>query len=96
MALGTDFAGYICDFELGMPMTEIGLMQQAGMMPMQIIVAATKHAAHVCNREQEFGTLEPGKIADIIVVDGNPLENLDVLQNVGIVIHNGKIIRNDL
>nr|ABD75793.1 hypothetical protein [uncultured bacterium] len=95
VALGNDFAGYTCDFDSGMPMTEIMLMQRAGMTPMQIIVAATKHAAHVCNREQELGTLEPGKIADIIVVNGNPLENLDVLQDVSIVIHNGEVIRNN-
>jgi len=96
VALGTDFAGYTCDFDSGMPMTEIGLMQEAGMTPMQIIVAATKHAAHVCNLGQGFGTLEPGNIADIIVVNGNPLDDISVLQNIGIVIHNGEIIRNTL
>ncbi len=95
VALGTDFAGYTCDFELGIPLTEIGMMQQAGMTPMQIIVAATKHAAHVSNREQELGTLEVGKIADIIVVDGNPLDDMAVLKNVRMVIHNGGIIRQD-
>jgi imidazolonepropionase-like amidohydrolase len=96
VALGTDFAGYTCNFDSGMPVTEIGLMQEAGMTPMQIIVSATKHAAHVCNLEQELGTLEPGKIADIIVVDGNPLDDVSVMQHIGIVIHNGDIIRNSL
>jgi imidazolonepropionase-like amidohydrolase len=42
VALGTDYAGYRCDFDLGMPVTEIALMQQAGMTSMQIIIAATK------------------------------------------------------
>ena len=68
-------------------------MRQAGMTPMEIIVAATKNAAHVCNLDSDLGTLEAGKIADILVVDGNPLEDLSVLQNISMVIHNGVIIR---
>jgi imidazolonepropionase-like amidohydrolase len=93
VALGTDYAGYGCEFDLGMPMTEIELMHQAGMTPLQIIVAATRNAAHVCNLEGDIGTLEPGKIADILVVEGNPLEDLQALADVRMVIHNGVIIR---
>ncbi len=93
VALGTDYAGYHCDFDLGMPMIEINLMHQAGMTPLQIIIAATKNAAHVCNLEEEIGTLEPGKIADILVVEGNPLEDIHTLTDVRMVIHNGVIIR---
>ncbi len=95
VALGTDYDGYDAPFELGMPMQEIQLMQQAGMSPMQIIIAATKNAAAVCDMENELGTIEPGKIADIIVVSTNPLDNLQVLSDVQIVIHNGKIIKGD-
>ena len=72
-----------------MPITEMELMQEAGMTPMQIIVAGTKHAAHVCNLEHELGTIEPGKIADVIVVEGNPLHDIHALTNVQIIIHNG-------
>jgi imidazolonepropionase-like amidohydrolase len=92
VALGTDYAGYRCQFDLGMPMTEITLMHQAGMTPMQIIVAATQNAAHVCNLGDEIGTLEPGKIADILVVGGDPLHDLQALTDVQLVIHNGAII----
>ncbi len=93
IALGTDYAGYRCVFDMGMPMTEIGLMQQAGMTPMEIIIAATKNAAHVCNLDSDLGTLEAGRIADILVVNGNPLEDLSALQNVRMVIHGGVIVR---
>jgi imidazolonepropionase-like amidohydrolase len=93
VVLGTDYAGYRCQFELGMPTTEIDLMHRAGMTPMQIIVAATRHAAHVCNLGHELGTLEPGKIADILVVKGNPLQDLQALTNVQMVVHNGVVIR---
>jgi imidazolonepropionase-like amidohydrolase len=96
VALGTDFAGYTCDWELGMPMTEIRYMRMAGMTPMQILVSATKHGAEVCNLEHEIGTLEEGKIADVIVVDGNPLVDLEALSSVVMVIHDGILIRNDM
>jgi imidazolonepropionase-like amidohydrolase len=92
VALGTDFDGYIFEFQLGMPMLEIQLMQQAGMTHLEIITAATKHAAHVCDRGDELGTVEAGKIADMIILDDNPLDNLDALEDVQMVIHNGEII----
>jgi imidazolonepropionase-like amidohydrolase len=93
VALGTDYGGYRCDFDLGMPMTEVDQMRQAGMTPMQIIVAATKNGAHVCNLEEEIGTLEPGKMADILVVAGNPLEDIQALTQVQLVVHSGVVIR---
>lgn len=93
VALGTDFAGYTIKFDLGMPIHEMEFMQGAGMTPMQIIVAATKNAAHVCNRDNTLGTLEVGKIADVLVVDGDPLADLHALLNVHLVLHDGVIIQ---
>ncbi len=93
VALGTDYGGYSCDFDFGMPMSEIDLMLQADMTPMQIILAATHNAAHVCNLEEQLGTLEPGKRADILVVAGNPLNEIQALTDVQLVVHNGVIIR---
>ncbi|MFC2092923.1 amidohydrolase family protein [Bacteroidota bacterium] len=94
VAMGTDYGGYIVPFDLGMPMTEIQLMQEAGMTPMQIIIAGTINAAHVCNMDNILGTIEVGKIADIIIVENNPLIDLQTLSDVKIVIHNGEIIKN--
>jgi imidazolonepropionase-like amidohydrolase len=93
VALGTDFEGYYTPFQLGMPTKEIAWMREAGMTPMQIIVAATKNAAHVSNVEDDLGTLEIGKIADVLIVQGDPLQDLEVLSNVQYVIHNGEVIR---
>ena len=70
-------------------------MQEAGMTPMQIVVASTQHAAYVCNSAQELGTLEVGKIADILIINQNPLEDLRALKDVRMVIHNGIIIRDE-
>jgi imidazolonepropionase-like amidohydrolase len=94
VALGNDYGGGPGQFELGIPMYEIEMMSQAGMTPMQIIVASTLNAARVSHVENELGTLEPGKIADVLVVKGNPLQDLNALRNVQMVIHSGVIIRN--
>jgi imidazolonepropionase-like amidohydrolase len=93
VALGTDFEGYSTPFQLGLPTKEISWMSEAGMTPLQIIVAATKNAAHVSNVEKDLGTLEAGKIADVLIVTGDPLQDLQVLSNVIYVIHNGEVIR---
>lgn len=92
VAIGTDYAGHGCEFELGMPLKEMKLMQQAGMTPMQIILAGTRNAAQVCGLSSH-GTLEPGRVADVLVVDGNPLEDLASLKRTYLVIHNGERIR---
>jgi imidazolonepropionase-like amidohydrolase len=91
VALGND-AGYLQGLEIGMPMREIKWMQKAGMTPMQIIVASTRNAAYVCNRKASLGTIEAGKFADVLVVDGDPLRDLEALTNVRLVIHRGVII----
>jgi imidazolonepropionase-like amidohydrolase len=92
VAIGTDYAGHGCEFDLGMPLKEMKLMQLALMTAMQIIMAGTRNAAQVCGLP-EHGTLEPGKVADILVVDGNPLNDLDALKRTYLVIHNGERIR---
>jgi imidazolonepropionase-like amidohydrolase len=98
VALGDDYGGLPASqnphFQLGMPMPEILWMAEAGMTPLQIIVAATRNAAHVCGLEAELGTLEAGKTADVLVVNGDPLRDLTDLQNVRLVLHRGVVIRN--
>jgi imidazolonepropionase-like amidohydrolase/WD40 repeat protein len=93
VALGTDYAGYSMPFELGMPITEIELMHKAGMTSLQIMMAATKNAAHVSHRDRDLGTLEVGKIADVLVINGDPLQDLHALLDVRLVVKDGVIIR---
>jgi len=93
VALGTDYQGAPnVRFDLGMPITEIELMAQAGMTPMQIIVAATRNAALTCGLERELGTLEPGKLADVLVVEGDPLADLQALTHIRLVLRDGVVI----
>jgi imidazolonepropionase-like amidohydrolase len=97
IALGNDYTAIpqnnFDHFELGMPMHEIQRMNEAGMTPMQIIIAATRNAAHVCGLEQDLGTVEVGKSADILVISADPLQDLSALTQVQMVIHGGEIIR---
>lgn len=65
------------------------------MTPMQILVASTRNAAIVSGIENQVGTLEAGKAADVLVVSGNPLEDLQNLRNIRIVIHNGMLLRGE-
>jgi len=99
LAMGNDYTdrpqNYFDHFELGMPMHELNRLAEAGLSPMEIIVASTKNAAHVCNLDEQLGTLEVGKIADVLVVDGDPTQDLNALLNVRLVIHHGSIIRNE-
>jgi imidazolonepropionase-like amidohydrolase len=76
-----------------MPMTEIGLMERAGMSAMEIIVAGTRNAARACNLARDLGTVEAGKLADLLLVRGDPLSHLGSLRNVRLVIHDGVVIR---
>jgi imidazolonepropionase-like amidohydrolase len=95
VALGNDYGGGPGDFEMGIPMYEIQMMFDAGMPPMQIIVASTRNAAHVLRLDGEIGTLEPGKVADVLIVSGNPMDDLQSLNNIRMVIHYGTIIRDE-
>jgi len=91
VAMGSDF-GATERIPQGMPLPELQRMVEFGMTPMQVIVAATSHAAQVCNLGDRLGTLETGKQADVIVVKGNPLEDIQAMGEVIIVIKNGEVI----
>lgn len=82
-------------YRLGMPLLELQLLLQAGLTQMQVITAATKYGAEVCGIADEVGTIEVGKKADILVIKGNPLEDLTNIKNVAFVIKDGnKVVDN--
>ncbi len=66
------------------------LMSDYGMDNMDVIVAATKTASELLKIDKNYGTLEKGKKADVIVVNGNPIEDIDVLADVLAVFKLGK------
>lgn len=93
IAAGTD-AGTPFNPHDFMP-TEMALMVEYGLAPMDAIVAATKNAAYNLGLDPDIGTLEVGRIADVIVVDGDPAADIAAMQNVRFVMKEGQVARND-
>jgi hypothetical protein len=71
---------------------EVQMFVEAGLKPMQAIQAATINVAKTFGKDKDFGTLEPGKIADVIVVDGDPLQDVWATQNVKMVFMAGNLM----
>jgi len=74
---------------------QFAIMVEHGMSPMDAIQSATSVAADHMGLSQDAGALAPGRIADLIAVKGNPLDNLDLLRDVPLVMQQGKIIKSD-
>lgn len=93
IAMGTDAATpYNLHGENAM---ELHWMTEAGLSPMQAIVAATRNAARALGWDSWLGTLEPGKVADLIVVTGNPLDDIRIVadrRNITLVIKDGQVV----
>lgn len=94
IGLGADLLGdpTICPY--GIDGMEFELLTKAGLTPMEAIMAGTKTNSELMRMQDKIGTLEKGKLADILVVKGNPLENISILSNqnnIKIVIKDGKI-----
>ncbi len=70
---------------------EFAVMVAAGMSEMDAIQSATVAAAQLIEMSDELGTIEPGKLADMIAVDSSPLDDISVLENVSAVIKDGKL-----
>ncbi|TQN42056.1 imidazolonepropionase-like amidohydrolase [Blastococcus colisei] len=75
---------------------ELGLMVQHGLTPMQAIVAATGSAAENLGLAHEIGTLEVGKLADLVLVDGDPVEDITATGRVLLVVKDGVVHRDEL
>lgn len=88
IAFGTD-AGV---FDHGRNAEELGLMRDQGMSNQQALGSATTIAAKVLGMEGEIGKIAPGCSADIIAVDGDPLEDVRVLEGADFVMVRGRVI----
>ncbi len=89
IAFGTD-AGV---FHHGLNAKEFGYMVEAGMPPMESIQSATVTAAKLLNVFDDYGSIQPGKKADLIAVSQNPLDNIATLENVSFVMKHGKVVK---
>ncbi len=75
---GTDAGGHMHHINA----RELQYLVEAGMSPMQALQAATGWAAECLGLEREIGTIQPGKLADLVVVDGDPLQDITLLQDL--------------
>lgn len=89
IALGNDFNDRFIKERF--PITEMKALLEAGLTPQEVIEAGTRHAARVCGQEAILGTLEKGKLADIIIVDGNPLKDMNAITRLKWIILDGKV-----
>jgi imidazolonepropionase-like amidohydrolase len=93
IATGTD-AGI--GIKHGQNLIELKHLVDAGLSPMDAIVAGTATAADVCALGDQIGTLEPGKRADLVVAAGNPLDHIELLADAGnitLVVQEGRIVK---
>jgi imidazolonepropionase-like amidohydrolase len=72
---------------------ELLCLQRCGLSNEDLLLAATRRGAEVCGLEDELGTLESGKLADVLVVKRNPLEDVQALREVDLVIKAGEVVQ---
>jgi imidazolonepropionase-like amidohydrolase len=89
IALGTDAGGV----PHGQNARELELMVQLGMEPMRAIQSATSVAAELLRKENDVGAVKKGLLADLIAVEGDPLANVKILQDVRFVMKGGKVVK---
>ncbi len=86
IAFGTDVGGF--DWNIN-PAREFDYMVKYGMTPAQAIRSATSAAADLLGMQDKIGSIEPGKLADIVAVKGNPLQDVTVLEKIDFVMKGG-------
>jgi imidazolonepropionase-like amidohydrolase len=89
VALGNDYG--VVGIAMGLPLEELLSLQEAGLTPTEVISAATLNAAQALGKQNEIGTLEPGKVADILVTARDPLQDLHNLASVKGVLFKGEV-----
>lgn len=74
---------------------ELVMFVEAGITPMQAIQAGTINSAKAFRKDKDYGSVEAGKVADIVVIDGDPLQDIWAVQNVKLVVQGGKVVDRD-
>jgi imidazolonepropionase-like amidohydrolase len=71
---------------------ECRILEDIGLSPMDVLVSATRRGAEIVGASDWLGTIEPGKVADLVVLAGNPLQDLGALETVRCVIQGGRVV----
>ena len=91
VAFGTDAAVY----PHGLNAHEFAVYVRLGMTPLQAIQTATLNASDLLGWSTKIGTIEPGKFADLVAVDGDPLQDVTTLERVKFVMKGGEVVKNN-
>ncbi|GAA4373754.1 amidohydrolase family protein [Hymenobacter koreensis] len=91
IAFGTDASVY----RHGVNALEFRYMVEAGMPALEALRSATLSAAELLGQTENLGSLEPGKLADVVAVDGDPLQDIDAMQRVRFVMKQGTVYRQE-
>ena len=89
ICVGSDFGGFPPELNAH----EFASLVHAGMTPMQAIQAGTRVASEALRWDDRIGTVEAGKLADLVAVPGDPLKDIAELQRVSIVMIGGKVVK---
>ena len=74
---------------------EMGLMEGAGLHPQLALAGATSNAARLLGMESEIGTIDEGKVADLVAVEENPLSDVAAMREISFVMQSGRVVRDD-
>jgi imidazolonepropionase-like amidohydrolase len=84
---------YGVDDDVDFVSKEFGALVRGGMSPLEALRAATINGAELLGRTKEIGTIEPGKYADIVAVDGDPLSDISVMEKIVFVMKGGEVYK---
>lgn len=85
-ALGTDLVSGASSHR------EMQLLRQAGLSPLEVIRIATLNAAIFLGRDRDLGSIAPGKIADLVLLNGDPTADIDATEDIAMVMHDGIVV----
>ena len=91
VAVGVDLGGYMTDPVVFV--REMAVLVEAGLTPMQAIQAGTRVGAELLRWDDRLGTVQAGKLADLVAVRGNPLDDMKALEQVEFVMVGGKVVK---
>jgi imidazolonepropionase-like amidohydrolase len=95
-AVGTDMLPTDHPSQADIPIAqfwEMELMARAGLSPMEVLQAATRNAAQICQVDDRLGTLEAGKLADLVAMPGDPSADLHALRDIRFVMKDGVVVK---
>ena len=96
LAAGTDAGGTVgYNFQGYNTPWELKLFVECGLTPMEALVAGTRIGAEVIGAENVLGTIEPGKFADMLILGSNPLDDIENIRDINLIIQDGKIYERD-